>query len=225
MARRKRRKTQPGVSLFPFLSILACVIGVLTLMITAMALGQMEPTQVKEAQQRAQQLKEINQQFHQSEGQRNLDQPRLDKLQKQLAHAEATRKQLEQARKELAEFKNLPPPKTKKPKDASDEDRLLLAEADRLRKRIDELKMEIPGLGKTLQVLEAQLAERRRPPDEAQVKVQPGGSGFQLKPTFVECVPGSVVIFEGGKEIRVRTGDLEKSTEFAAALDRVKARK
>ena len=39
---RRRRSAEETVSLFPFLSILACVIGVLTLMITAMALGQME---------------------------------------------------------------------------------------------------------------------------------------------------------------------------------------
>ena len=39
---RRRRKKGVSVSLFPFLSILACVIGTLTLMITALALGQMD---------------------------------------------------------------------------------------------------------------------------------------------------------------------------------------
>ena len=38
----RRRKKSITVSLFPFMSILACVIGTLTLMLTAMALGQMD---------------------------------------------------------------------------------------------------------------------------------------------------------------------------------------
>ena len=38
----RRAKTKVTVSLFPFMSILACVIGTLTLMLTAMALGQMD---------------------------------------------------------------------------------------------------------------------------------------------------------------------------------------
>ena len=41
MGRRKKRG-DPSVTLFPFLSVLACVIGVLTLMITALAIGQMQ---------------------------------------------------------------------------------------------------------------------------------------------------------------------------------------
>ena len=43
---RRRKSDAESVSLFPFLSILACVIGVLTLMITALALGQMDTEEV-----------------------------------------------------------------------------------------------------------------------------------------------------------------------------------
>ncbi len=37
---KKRKKNDLQVSLFPFLSILACVLGILTLMITAVVLSQ-----------------------------------------------------------------------------------------------------------------------------------------------------------------------------------------
>ena len=47
---RRRRRAQRSVSLFPFLSILACVIGTLTLMITALALGQMDNETVASAE-------------------------------------------------------------------------------------------------------------------------------------------------------------------------------
>ena len=36
------------ISLFPFLSILACVIGILTLMITAIVIAQIDPESVNE---------------------------------------------------------------------------------------------------------------------------------------------------------------------------------
>jgi len=38
---RRRRRDGPSGSLFPFLSVLACVIGTLTLSLAALALGQM----------------------------------------------------------------------------------------------------------------------------------------------------------------------------------------
>ena len=41
MARRRRRHANLGVSLFPFLSVLACVIGTLTLLLAAIAIGRL----------------------------------------------------------------------------------------------------------------------------------------------------------------------------------------
>ena len=44
----KKKKADLEVSLFPFLSILACVIGILTLMITAIVIAQIDPEAVNE---------------------------------------------------------------------------------------------------------------------------------------------------------------------------------
>ena len=44
----KKKKTDLEISLFPFLSILACVIGILTLMITAIVIAQIDPEAVNE---------------------------------------------------------------------------------------------------------------------------------------------------------------------------------
>ena len=46
----RRPAEEDGVSLFPFLSVLACVIGTLTLMIMALALGQMDTEEVASAE-------------------------------------------------------------------------------------------------------------------------------------------------------------------------------
>ena len=44
----KKKKNDLEISLFPFLSILACVIGILTLMITAIVIAQIDPEAVNE---------------------------------------------------------------------------------------------------------------------------------------------------------------------------------
>jgi Na+-transporting methylmalonyl-CoA/oxaloacetate decarboxylase gamma subunit len=44
----KKKKADLQISLFPFLSILACVIGILTLMITAIVIAQIDPEAVNE---------------------------------------------------------------------------------------------------------------------------------------------------------------------------------
>ena len=44
----KKKKADLQISLFPFLSILACVIGILTLMITAIVIAQIDPESVND---------------------------------------------------------------------------------------------------------------------------------------------------------------------------------
>ncbi len=51
MSKRRKSDASQSVSLFPFLSVLACVIGTLTLMIAALALGQMDNPAVVSAEQ------------------------------------------------------------------------------------------------------------------------------------------------------------------------------
>ena len=45
---KKKKNNDLQVSLFPFLSILACVLGILTLMITAIVIAQIDPEAVNE---------------------------------------------------------------------------------------------------------------------------------------------------------------------------------
>ena len=48
---RRRDREDTDVSLFPFLSILACIIGVLTLLISTLALSQMDSDVVVQAEE------------------------------------------------------------------------------------------------------------------------------------------------------------------------------
>lgn len=216
MARRKRSSSENAVSLFPFLSILACVIGTLTLMITALALGQMDNPALASLDQL-------------DIAQRHIaaDTKAIEKLQQQLADARegagqseqelaAKRAELEKLRMEQAELiaertKRLAEP-LPAPKQVDEES---------LQKQVDELKQQIATQAENKQKLEAQLRERTSPPEEAVVSVRPTGSGSNLKPTFVECATDSVVLYEGDKPRRVRRGQLANDEEFVELLKRI----
>ena len=63
------------------------------------------------------------------------------------------------------------------------------------------------------------LLARRR---EAEVSIQPGGSGVDVKPTFVEVNAAEVVIYDANKQIRVRRADLDKpGGAFHKLVDKV----
>ena len=186
MARRRRNRGET-VSLFPFLSILACVIGTLTLMITALALGQIDNTQSPEVIARAdeheQRLAEIK-----------TREEEADKLQRLLDEAAALREELTRA---LAELKRLQEQQKQDTKNADDSQKKkiqLLAEAAKLRQLIDGIQTELTSLLVKLRRLQAELRTRKNPPKEAVVKIQPGGSGLDLDPTFVECIVAGVVL-------------------------------
>ncbi len=216
MARRRRAKL--AVSLFPFLSILACVIGTLTLMITALALGQMDDRSLNE-------------------------QLRLDALRQQL---EADRKAIEQLKVEIARFESHAGELTKRIVDARREAARLEQRTEQLVKqrnekpeveievividlqaheeRIAKLRQELEEFQQTRETLVAELERRGGPPEEAEVIVRPGGTGMDLEPTFVECTSSGVFIHEGDVPTHVRTADLKTDATFRGLLERIAGR-
>jgi len=211
-------KRKPGVtevvSLFPFLSILACVIGTLTLMITALALGQMEKQQAPEAVERAEQHQE-----HQADI--KSKQKAVESVDKKLADAAAIRDEMARAMEELKKLERQQLNEMKKADNDRRQDVQLLAEANRLRKRITELTPEPPRLQTKIKLLLEEIGKRTSSMNEAVNKIRPGGSGLNLDPTFVECTAGGVVLSTGNNSERVRRADLSKSKPFLALLDRV----
>lgn len=216
MARRKKSDEQ-SVSLFPFLSILACVIGTLTLMITALALGQMDDPAVADAEQLEQagrQLAKAQDDIRQLEGM----------VGSAVGAADENRSQLAQAQKELAEAKlesaqlirenDQPPEPVERPTpDPADHHR-----------RVAELEAELKGLQEKLQQLTAELATRETTPEEAEVVIRPGGSGVDLIPTFVECTAASIVIYDSPEPKTVPRGSVGSDKTFLDLLDRIAGR-
>ena len=210
MARRKRAGA-PSVSLFPFLSILACVIGTLTLMITALALGQMDSPTVEFAQQ------------HEGATQRLAqDSQAIDALNKKIQRAqfEADRQDsaLASLRQQLEELKGqIENEKDKKPAPPQ------VPPVDKAghQKRLAELRGEIKVLETGIRELENKLKQRAAPPEAAVVQIKPGGSGTNLNPSFVECAAGRILILEDDRRHAVRNADMASDKKFQELLQRV----
>jgi len=205
MARRRKGDSE-GISLFPFLSILCCVIGVLTLLIMGMALGQMDEEVIERARQYQQITTDIQTQRDEI--------LRLEELIKNVA---AAREQLAAAEAELKRLQSRQQEMEKR----DDVNVQLLAQLNRVRKRIGEMETERKDLNQTLAKLRSELKRRKEPPGEAEVVIQPSGSGTDLVPRFVECRPEGVVLYENDKVVRVRRGDLRSNQDFLKLLDDV----
>ncbi|RMG39193.1 MAG: hypothetical protein D6725_05675 [Planctomycetota bacterium] len=205
MSRRKQREDE-GVSLFPFLSILACVIGVLTLLITALALGQMDNPEGHSAE-RAEKFARLQERIQELE-------IKIRQLQELAAKAQTVR----QAAEELQRLK------TEQGELAAIDDQAvaLLAELNQLNDTIKRLQSDPDGIKKQLAELRAELKRRKAPPAAPRTVVRPAGSGVDIDPVFVECNATGLVVFEDGKPAhRIRRSDIASDKRFLQLLDQV----
>lgn len=205
MSRRRQREDE-GVSLFPFLSILACVIGVLTLLITALALGQMDNPEGHSAE-RAEKFARLQERIQEL-------QLKVKEIQELMARARTIR----EAAEELQRLK------TEQGQTAAieKESTALLAESRRLTERIERLRTDPDGIKKKLEEARAELKRRKAPPEAPRTVIRPGGSGVNIEPVFVECNAAGIVLFEGDKPVhRVRRSDMANDERFLRLLDEV----
>lgn len=211
---RRRGGDDEGVSLFPFLSILACVIGTLTLMITALALGQMDNDTVasaetfervkREAKKSEKEIVRLRSELEQAEEGTDDSQKELARLREQLARIQRDVQAAIDANKE-------PPPEVEMP-------RLDTAAHE---KRMKALESELTQVAAQIKELLALLAKRKKPPPEAEVRIQPSGSGVDLVPTFVECTGRDIVMYDREPPRRVPRTEIATDKEFLALLDRI----
>ena len=206
---RKRRKQE--VSLFPFLDILACVIGNLILIITAVVLEQVDTKPVAEAARIDDlQAEAERQQAKAAELQKQLDQllersgVATDRLAEVRAKIAAAKQKLVEAQKrvEAAAKPVQPPPQ-------------ITADLKKLEEERKKLEAEIKEL-------ERQVAERKKPPEQMIAILPPGSGGGPRKGVFVEAAKDGLVIHEGDKPWQVPTGKVASDPRFKALLDKVK---
>lgn len=204
---KRRKKDDLKVSLFPFLSILACVLGILTLMITAIVIAQIDPEAVNEKIEDA--LSE-DQEFQQ-------------KLAAQRVEIEKLRQEVEQVRRSPA-----------KPIDPARKDLLLqqikqtetqAKQAEDLRKDIqettkkrDDAKAKVASVSTSLANAQDEWDQKKDPSKFATMVVKPSGSGAggELEPTFVECREEGIVAYgkDGKPAFKVKKAEIAKHQDL-----------
>ena len=205
---KKRNKDDLQVSLFPFLSILACVLGILTLMITAVVLSQAN-----------------NETFQEQVAEAMSDQTEFQEI------LEREKQELDRLRKDLEEAKKQPEQAidpNKKKKLQQDLNRLKAQEAKKLqelRQEIAEEKKEKQKDVKELAVVtqsignvEGQIESKKDPSKFATMVVKPSGSGLggSVEPVFVECDAKGINVFgpDGKKAFSVKREAIAKDKKW-----------
>ncbi len=173
MPRPKKAPVTQSVSLFPFLAVLACVVGSLVFIISALALAQVGQTDI-EASARVAAL----------ETQTRTDQKKADELQSLINETEAILARLAATSNSLANLHEQQPPTVKKSRDAQE----LLEEIGRLESEQTNLDSEVKSLQADY------IRQLQRKPGPTNIVVLPGGSGTNVAPRFVECTSDGLIL-------------------------------
>lgn len=219
MARRQKDKGN-GVSLFPFMSILACLIGILTLMISVMM--------------------QVQQMEHQGRTQEEMDRAianrdlkkKAEQLQEKI---EALEEKMEDDHSSVAEMKKLKDQQIvlmleldeiKKAKEGDQSDEELQKLVENLKKEIAALKQERPPLSARLVELQLELKSRKEAPKPKEsVVVRPRGVGARAAKNifFVECNSTGIVLRDGNQQgTTVSTAAIQSNANYSAFLEKVK---
>ncbi|MEN6496912.1 MAG: hypothetical protein ABFD16_21690 [Thermoguttaceae bacterium] len=215
----KHKEEEAGISLFPFMSILVCLIGGLTLMISILTISQMGSKQSQEVIDRYHDYEKLK-------AQAERDAAELEKLRKMMANGAKlladVRAALEETRLLEKQQKDQAAKKDQANRSSAQQFHEILAESNRLRQRIGELEPMPKKLQGDIEELQKEVKKRKAGPEEAIVQIRPGGSGLDVEPTFVECTATGLLAHEGKEPTRILTGDLAKEDgAFCKLLDRV----
>lgn len=222
MPRRNKSKEQP-VSLFPFLSVLACVIGVLSLLIAAIALGQVNPESIEKTRKDLELQKQRADEYARLLEKKVTLRKKRDELKKLETDTEDLEQQIEEARRKKQELEKKLEEKTGEIARKNSRAATLSAAYRKLKQDIEELKKKLDEIRKEIKELETELKKRKEAPKPASVKIKPGGTGRGLKPTFVECAGHSLVLLEHPEKKRVRREKIEEDPDFTKLVETVAA--
>jgi hypothetical protein len=189
----RRASSGDEVSLFPFLSILACLIGALVLLIVVLAVSQAGKAEGRSAEEirMAQEFLRMKKELEQR---KQLDLA----LKEKIAELEKLQKEVEEKQQRFIKLRRL----LDSSKEVQEQNQQI---SQQLQKELDNLLVEIDGLKKQqtsakeeIAKLEAELKARKVPEDKKvpPVVVQPSGSGMSdaTKVYFVECSAGALKI-------------------------------
>lgn len=216
----RARPTGPSVSLFPFMSILACLVGTIVVMICVLSLIQAQnmggrpreeveaATEYVKAEREVQALR------------RRIDKESRDRTQVS-SMAALVREENDELDRKIAVLRQ----RAEAAQKGEATNRELQKELELIKTQLEALAKEKPAFEKEVKTLEQELAARKKPPtDAAKVVVQPGGSGQAGNAAihFVEASGGAIAILgESGEPIRVTEGSIGKDEQYDGFLQKI----
>ena len=186
MARRRRAKTHLVVSLFPFLSVLACVIGTLTLLLAAIAIGRLGGPSLEWVAM-VEEMDRVREIILAGEAQ-------LEQLEAQLRSQRIKAEENEALGLRLTALGLAP--------EVSFEELTGLInqveEAVRLKAEVRRLRTLRAGLSTQIEQGEKAYEKRKKTREAAPIIIEPSGVGREWQPFLVECGSDYVEYYDAG---------------------------
>ncbi|MEC5126127.1 hypothetical protein VSU19_05165 [Verrucomicrobiales bacterium BCK34] len=213
MAKRKKDEGA-SVNLFPFLSILVCIIGCLTLIIVVVNLMAMNKAegQTPEEVERAQEFMMVKKE-------KENEQKELEKMKQLIEQLIQQNKETITARDKLAKLKEMFD--NQEEIDASREE--LIAKFNVLSQTNKKLEKDKIALDEAIKIKEEEIAKRKLPPEAAALRVRPSGSSTNTKPHFVEISGAGIYLHKSLSEEpeAIPIASINQSEAFIKLLDLV----
>jgi len=213
---RRNRGGGGEVSLFPFLSILVCVIGCLTMVIVVVQLMQMNKVEGREPEEveRAKEYVELDKE--KVELGQDLEKRRAE-LEKLIQSNQDFAQQQEKLRQMETMLEN-----SEESNRRRDE---LIAELNLLIKTNESLDKDHAEMLVQIEELKAEIAKRKLPADVAKMQVKPSGSGGNVEPYFVEVADKIVRIHRSLTEppLDIPIASINQDKDFVTLLERIAA--
>lgn len=211
----KSRKAQIEVSLFPFLSILACVIGILVLILCTVVISQIDPEGVEEVKKQNEENLERKKRLDKLETARLDLEKKLKEAEKRLNEKVDFSADLKKNQATLAQLqKEIDSKKTK-----SSEVNKLSKELVIKLKQKDTLLASLAEKEKLHKALmEAIQKEKERV--HSKLKLESTGSGFlaNFNPIYVDCTEKGITVMTGDKELVISRGNIPKDKSWIDLL-------
>ena len=206
----KKKKNDLQVSLFPFLSILACVLGILTLMIMGVVVSQVSDDAVNQKREEA----------------LESDDGFTKKMAEEKAAIEKIKKEIMEIRVNLS--KKIDPKKKdklgaeiaaleKKKKSILAQNKKQSEMAANLKKEKAKMSAEVAKLTKELAETEEEWEKMKDPGKLVKMVVKQSGSGAggDLEPTFIECRSEGIRVYKGKDvDFEVKTTSIPKDPKL-----------
>ncbi len=210
MAKRSR-DSGGSINLFPFLSILICIIGCLTLIIVVINLIGMNKGEGRTSEEVERAREYVVLQKEKEEKQKELD--RLRQLIENLIQQN---RDVILARDKLISLKQML--ENQETIDKSREE--LIAKFNLLKTTNNKLVEDEKFLQEEIKKKEAELAKRSTPPEAAALQVRPSGSSSSTRPSFVEISDRGVYIHRSltQEPVSIPVASLNQSEDFINLL-------